>query len=346
MQSGPDANGNLPGVEHLRSLLTPLLTLAFLVLQPQQWWLVLGFAAATFVMDGLAERSAPEKRQPPAQRDARLFDALLYALFAMHWANLYLAVRLVGEIGWLGLQAPVALLLLLLSSSHAVIVAHELIHRPGARERWMGRLLLCSVFYEHFFTEHLRTHHARVGTVDDPATALPGEAFWPYFRRNIPAQLVNAWRLERARIQGRRPAPLSPLHNRVLQGMLLEVGLVVGVFAAFGWNGLSLLLANAAAVLVITHAVFYFQHWGLERDGAVSGVHSWDTVSRSNLFSMIGMSRHADHHLNPGRPYHLLRYVESSPKLPRAYGGMVWLSVVDNARFQRLMNEALPEAGG
>ena len=113
--------GNLPGLGHLRSLLTPLLTLAFLVSQPRQWWLVLAFAAASFAMDGLAEFGRPEKRQPPARRDGRLFDALVYVLFALHWVNLFLTLRLVGEIGWVNLQAPVALLLILLCSSHAVI---------------------------------------------------------------------------------------------------------------------------------------------------------------------------------------------------------------------------------
>lgn len=344
MRAGSDMVGNLPGLGHLRSLLTSLLTLVFLLLQPWQWWLVLAFAAASFAMDGLAEFGRPEKRQPPAQRDGRPFNALVYALFAMHWVNLFLTLRLVGEAGWMNLQAPVALLLMLLCSSHAVIVAHELIHRPGAGERWMGRLLLCSVFYEHFFTEHMRTHHAHAGTRNDPATAFPGEAFWPYFRRNLPAQFVNAWRLESARVERGGTAVPRILQNRVLQGLLLEAGLAAAAWAAFGWGGFSLLIANAAAVFLIVHAVHYFQHWGLERVGATSALHSWDTTSRSNLFSMIGMGRHADHHLNPGRPYYLLRYVEESPKLPRAYGGMVGLAIMNNAKFQRLMNEALREA--
>lgn len=331
----------LPGYGHLRCLLTPFIALAFFTLQPRQWWLALAFVAATFVIDLNAEHSPDEKRQPPVDRDAKLFNALLYLLFVIYWVNLALALRMVADVGWVSVQAPAALVLVVLSSSLMAIAAHELIHRRGAREQWMGRLLLCSFFFEHFATEHLRTHHSRVATADDPATARFGEAFWPYLLRNLPAQFVSAWRLGSARCKDRGPPMLRAFGNPVLQGLLVEAALLGTVSALFGWRGLALLLLNAAVVAVIVHAVSYFQHWGLERDGVSPGVHSWDTANRSNLFSMFGMARHADHHLHPNRPYHLLRYVEGSPKLPRAYGGMIWLAVMNNSEFQQRMAAAL-----
>lgn len=337
----PVASEDLPGYGHLRCLLTPGVALAFFVMQPRLWWLVLAFVAVTFVIDSAAEYSPGERRQPSADRDVRPFDAMLYALFAIHWANLLLAARMVGESGWMTLQAPAALLLLVLSSALSVIVAHELIHRAGVGEQWMGRLILVGVLFEHFVPEHLRTHHSRVGTGNDPATARPGEAFWPYLARNLPAQFAGSWRLERGRLAGQGAWFLRPLRNHVLQGVLLEAGMLGIVFAAFGTGGLVLVLVNAAAVMLIVHAVSYFQHWGLARDGALRAAHSWDAPGRSNLFSMVGMARHADHHLHPDRPYHLLRYVDDSPKLPRAYGGMIWLAIMENAKFQRLMTEAL-----
>lgn len=343
MRGKSAATGTLPGFGHLRCLLTPVLTLAFLLWQPRQWWLILAFVAATFVVDTVAEFSRDERRQPPAHRDRWPFDAMLYALFVVHWVNMFLAVRMVGEAGWWTLQAPAALLLLVLSSALSVIAAHELIHRPGAVERSMGRLLLAGVLFEHFATEHVRTHHAHVGTGDDPATARPGEAFRPYLARNLPAQFTGAWRLETARVAGRGPWLLRPLRNRVAQGVLFEAGLLGTVTAAFGMGGLAMVVANATATVLITHAVSYFQHWGAAGDGVV---YSWDAPGRSNLFSMTGMARHSDHHLHPERPYHQLRYVEDSPKLPRAYGGMIWLAVVDNAKFQRLMAAALDQFTG
>ncbi len=50
------------------------------------------------------------------------------------------------------------------------------------------------------YTEHLRGHHVRVGTPDDPATARFGEAYEPFFRRTVPAQFRSAWRLELTRL--------------------------------------------------------------------------------------------------------------------------------------------------
>src|SRR4029453_11595720 len=92
----------------------------------------------------------------------------------------------------------------------------------------------------------------------------------------------------------------------------------------------------------LLEAVNYFEHWGLERQGRrLTPVDSWDTDSRFTLYTLAGLSRHADPHAWSARPYQQLRYREESPKLPYGYFGTVVLLLVRNARFRELMTEEL-----
>jgi len=92
----------------------------------------------------------------------------------------------------------------------------------------------------------------------------------------------------------------------------------------------------------LLECVNFFEHWGLERRGArVLPVDSWDTSSWFTLYTLVGLSRHADHHAWAARPYQQLRHWEESPKLPRGYFGMVVLAFARPGRFQKLMTEEL-----
>ena len=58
----------------------------------------------------------------------------------------------------------------IMSGSIGIVYAHELAHQKSRLERWLGDLLLASVLYSHFRSEHLRVHHLYVGTPRDPVT--------------------------------------------------------------------------------------------------------------------------------------------------------------------------------
>lgn len=331
----------LPGGAFARTLVSPLLTLAFLVAAPTDPRALVGFALVPFSLDLLAARAAPERRQPAPDAAGWRYDLLLAALVVLHVVNLALAVRLVAGAGLLAPQVPTLLLLLVISSSiTGAVPAHELIHRRGALPRLVGRALLCTMFFEHFFTEHLRGHHARVGTPDDPSTARRGEPLWAFLGRAVPGQLAAAWRLERRRLAG-RGALTRAAGNAVAQGLAAEAALCAAVGLVAGPDGLGLFVAQGVAVNFLYQVVIYLEHWGLERSDAAPATHSWDTTNGSTLFSLVGLARHADHHLHPARPFHALRHHEDSPKLPGGYGAMIALAVLSNARFQRVMTAEL-----
>lgn len=50
------------------------------------------------------------------------------------------------------------------SGTIGIVYSHELLHQRNRLERWLGDLLLASVLYSHFRTEHLLVHHKHVGT--------------------------------------------------------------------------------------------------------------------------------------------------------------------------------------
>jgi alkane 1-monooxygenase len=195
------------------------------------------------------------------------------------------------------------------------------------------------VLYEHFYTEHLRGHHVRVGTADDPATARFGESFHRFYRRTVPAQFASAWRLEKKRLGDESMSNLDPrlLGSRVVHGLVAEAAFVAGIGALFGWVAVLAFVFQAVLASRLLEVVNYFEHWGLERNGPrIGATDSWDTHSWFTYWSLIGLSRHADHHTFGARPFQRLRVVEEAPLLPLGYVGTIFMVFVRNREFQRL----------
>ena len=121
----------------------------------------------------------------------------MYALAALQLVNIALLVRLFAAQDLLSFDFLVAHIVVGASSGYSIITAHELIHRRNAFEQRLGRALLCSVLYEHFYTEHLRGHHLRVATAGGPGDGA--------LRRELPALLPA---------HGARPVPRAPGASR------------------------------------------------------------------------------------------------------------------------------------
>lgn len=329
---------------HLLSFVVPLLGLCFVATGPHRGWTALLFLLPMTLLDVLEAWAPAETRQPPAGLPRAPFDAMLYALFAIQLATILLAARLVGQVGLLSLDGLMLLLLLGPVSGFSIITAHELIHRREQHFQLMGRILMGLVLYEHFHTEHLRGHHRRVGTAEDPATARFGESFLAFWRRTVPAQFRSAWRLETERLGDIDMKPWDPrlLRSRVVHGLVLEWAFAFALFAVFGGAAFVLHLVQAFIAFSALEMVNYFEHWGLVRQGPrVRPVDSWDTTNKFTLYGLVGLSRHADHHAYASRPFQELRHWDESPKMPRGYPGMGRLAVFRNRKFQAVMTAEL-----
>ena len=225
-----------------------------------------------------------------------------------------------------------------------IVLAHELVHRRNPIEYLMGRILLVGVLYEHFATEHVRGHHPSVGTLEDPATARFGERHRDFLRRTIPAQFKSAWHLEKVRLGNPQLPWYSPrmLRHRVFQGLVAQLAILVAYSYAFGWLATAFFVVQARTAVFLLETVNYIEHWGLTRTGKkVVSVDSWDTDNWFTLYTLVGLSRHADHHAQAARPYQKLRHFDETPKMPLGYYGTILLAFLKNDRYQELATAEL-----
>jgi alkane 1-monooxygenase len=330
---------------HCLCFVLPVATLAFLLTAPHPWYFSLPWFAVIIVSVEIDKRSPPEHRQPAAKLTTWPFDGVLYVLTLLQFVNVALLLHMVWANGFWRMDTLLGLLLAGINSGYsALVVAHELVHRPSRRMQQLGRALLCTVLYEHFYTEHVRGHHSRVGTPEDPATAHFGETFHHFFRRTVPGQFRSAWRLEAKRLGDENMAWTDPrlLRSRVVQGLAVEWSVALAILALLGVGPFVIYAGQAFIAIRLLEAVNYFEHWGLLRSAKkVSPMDSWDTESRFTLYTLVGLSRHADHHAFATRPFQQLRHWDASPKLPSGYFGMVEMVLFANEKFRGLMTAEL-----
>lgn len=336
-------------VKHLLALSFPLLALAFVLTGPHPAWLAPLFLVPIAIAVWADGRRHDELSQPRLRMPAWPFDGLLLVLSGLQLANIALLARMMNTQSLWSLDALMAIIVVGSSSAYSgIVVAHELIHRPAKSWRLLGRLLLVTVCYEHFYTEHVRGHHVRVGTDADPATARYGETFVQYYLRTVPAQFKSAWRLETKRLGSvdMRWYDLRLLRSRVLHGVVAQMLLTAAIAYWAGPAACAVFLLQSLWASRALEVVNYFEHWGLRRASTrVLPSHSWDTHSRFTYYALTGLSRHADHHAFASRPYQQLRVWEQSPKLPAGYLAMFPLVLMRNQRFQTLMTSELRARG-
>jgi alkane 1-monooxygenase len=330
---------------HSLCFVLPLATLGFFLTAPHGRLGALAWLLVPLVSLLADWKSGAEPRQPMPAIPGWPFDGILYLLFALQVVNLALLVQMASAHGFWRMDSFVAWQMMGITSGYSgIVVAHELMHRKRAHHKAMARILMGLVLYEHFFTEHLRGHHLRVGTPEDGASARFGERYQAFFRRTVKAQFVHAWRLEAARLgdEGMRWSDPRLLRSRVVHGLVLEWGLAFGIAAVFGWGAFALWIGQAFVAVRLLECVNFFEHWGLERRGPhVAAVDSWDTTSWFTLYTLVGLSRHADHHTHSARPYPQLRHRDESPKLPGGYFAMVLLALAMPRRFEERMTAEL-----
>ena len=342
---------------HLLCLLMPLTALGFAVTGPHRWyevlpWLLPQVGIVLSDLYGPRHESDPDRTLP-----AWPFDCLVYAQALLHFAAVGATVWMASQLdfsSWsraLDAGADLAATVWIVGTSSAIcamVGGHELIHRRSSAERTLGRAMLVTVLYEHFFTEHLRGHHARVATEQDPATARFGETFNAFFARTVPAQFLSAWRLEKARLGDPAMSNWDPrmLRHRCLHGVATEAVLLGAVLATCGPLGLLALALQAFTAVRELEAVNYMEHWGLKRRGRyVNELDSWDCDAASTHYVMVGLARHADHHAHATIPYHQLCLNPASARLPFGYQAMVLMIEFRPAHFVRVMTEELRRRG-
>ncbi len=220
-----------------------------------------------------------------------------------------------------------------------ITVAHELVHRQARWQRTAGKLMLMGVLYMHFSIEHVRGHHASVGTNEDAASAPRGMSVYRFLMRTVPLQWWSAWELERKRLVKHGRAVWS-IHNEMLWFLVCQLLWLVLLTSMFGLVFLPVYLVVAALSFGLLEVVNYIEHYGLRRERgengryeAVGPEHSWNSNHRLSRALLFELSRHSDHHLHALKHYQTLANGERSPQLPSGYPGMVLLALVPPVWF-------------
>lgn len=343
---------------HLLSFALPVANAVFLLSGPHAWWSALAWIGVIVVLVMIDTRSPADHRQPSQKARGWVFDLQVYGLTALQlanhvWLGMMAAKLPIGSLADVGAVGANLLAVMVLSGTTAgysgIVVAHEWIHRRNRFQFFLGRVLLASVLYEHFSTEHVRGHHPRVGTPDDPATARYGETLKEFVRRTIPAQFKSAWALEKERVArgpGGRMRAADWSRHRVLQGVVGELLLFGGYFAVFGPLAALFFFMQARTAVFLLETVNYIEHWGLaRRHKKVLPEDSWDTDNWFTLHTLVGLSRHADHHAHASRPYYALRFFPDSAQMPKGYYGTIVMAIFRNQRYRELATEELRRRG-
>lgn len=232
-----------------------------------------------------------------------------------------------------------------ISGTVGINYSHELMHQKSRLERWLADLLLASVLYSHFRSEHLRVHHQWVGTPRDPVTARIGEGFHRFFARVLVECHRSAWQAERAML-ARRGLVWWHWSNPYWRYGALQAGMVLAAFALGGGLGVALFLWQAAVAVFQLELVNYIEHYGLTRrhlgNGRYEHVlprHSWNATHRVSNWLLINLQRHSDHHYKPDRRFPLLQTYDEgdAPLLPHGYPVMTMAALVPPL-FRRIMD--------
>lgn len=325
-------------MKYLCSFLIPLTTAISLWLGgPWSWTTAIVVFLGIPLLDGLFGRDRANL-EPDAEKRASQSSPYSFILYAY----LPIQIGLLFLLGWvwtrraepLWVQAGWVLSVALCTGGMGITVAHELIHRKSLAERWIGRLLLMTVLYMHFAIEHVRGHHAKVATGEDPATARKGTNVYGFIWKTVPAQLRSAWNLEVTRLQKHHWSVWSWRNEMLLFAVMQSLWLAF-IAGCFGIAFLPVYLVVAAVSFLLLEMINYVEHYGLEREQLPTGRyepsrehHSWNSDHRVSRMLLFELTRHSDHHQVATRPYQILRSPEQGPDLPSGYPGMILLALV------------------
>ncbi len=273
------------------------------------------------------------------------YDFLLYLTVPIQYFVLWTFLNRVASGGYYTYElVGYTLSMGLMCGIYGINIAHELGHRKNWYERALSKTLLLSSLYMHFYIEHNRGHHKRVGTLEDPATSRRGETVYLFWLRSIYFSYWSAWNIEKKRLKLNNQKFIS-IHNEMITYHLLEITLLISIYQVFG--GLSMMCFIAASLIgiLLLETVNYIEHYGLMRKKKdnvyerVTHLHSWNSDHVLGRLILFELSRHSDHHYKASKHYQLLKHWDHSPQMPTGYPGMMLLSLIPPLWFYVMHKE-------
>jgi alkane 1-monooxygenase len=228
------------------------------------------------------------------------------------------------------------------------VVGHELFHRKNLFDKVIGTLCYAKIFYGHTFMAHIKCHHKKVATPEDPQTSRLGESVFQFYSRAIIESAVDVWNFENSRLKQQEKEKWWQIlaYNRLITFTAGEILFNALIGYAFGTKALCFNLVVSMIATLMFETVNYLEHYGLQRKllpGAenvyesVNITHSWNAPQVVTNYLLFKLQRHSDHHANSYKPYQILNSFPESPMLPYGYSVCVilcmfppiWKRVID-----------------
>jgi hypothetical protein len=261
------------------------------------------------------------------------YRATLWFGLPVQLATLYIAGDLWGSdrvdgIGRVGLLLSTGIY----GAIFGVVIAHELIHRDRAVERFLGGLILSTVTFGDFKIAHLRIHHRFVGTPLDFATAKRGDSIYGYWLRCFVGHFRETLRFERLRLAN-TGAP--PWMSELVVWYGFSALWLTAAILLWGWKGAVFFLGQSLIAIMKFDCINFLQHYGLCRklddEGKFEPVqehHAWTQHVALDDLILLNLPRHGEHHMHPQRPYPLLQSNTRAPEYPYNYAVMTLVLLV------------------
>lgn len=199
-------------------------------------------------------------------------------------------------------------------------IAHELMHRRNAFERFLANIAATFFFDPHRAIGHVHTHHLYFDTKQDSDTPCRGEKFYEFILRATKGAYHDTYELEKRRLSAQGKSMWGP-GSIVFWGIVAVFGvpLAIGIYA--GWlAGVIALLAMAATKLLL-EALNYLQHYGLQRVAGqpIEDHHTWHHFSTLSRIAGLEITNHIDHHRDGFLPFYALQVHKGAPEMPSVF---------------------------
>lgn len=102
---------------------------------------------------------------------------MLYVTIISNWVLFFRVLSMFAqlELNFITLLRTLAFIFIFSNlESVQFAVAHEVFHKPGLFHKYLGTLHMVKNLYMHFTYEHLYSHHRKVATPEDTASAPQG----------------------------------------------------------------------------------------------------------------------------------------------------------------------------
>lgn len=133
-------------------------------------------------------RNPTENERKQLEKNDIYFKLALYVTVVFDWMIFFKFMNIVAntELNFFSIIHLLALTFIFSNlNSVQFAVAHEIFHKLGNFNKYLGTIHMIKNLYMHFTYEHLYGHHRRVATPEDPASAEKGINVYEFFPRTF-----------------------------------------------------------------------------------------------------------------------------------------------------------------